>query len=155
MDDSIPHGSIEIGQLFIKKARDESRFFTPMQVLKLAYIAHGFMLGIHGKPLIGEPVEVWPYGPVFSILYHRIKGYRSTPITADIDAGIEAAKLSSEEDSIIKQTYEIYKNYSGVELSSMTHKTGTPWHDSNAQELSHIPNEYIKSYYEELAKSSR
>lgn len=27
---------------------------TPMKLLKLAYIAHGYMLGMHGEPLLDE-----------------------------------------------------------------------------------------------------
>jgi len=44
-------------------ARQANNPLTPMQVLKLAYIAHGWQLGLHGRPLINEPVEAWKYGP--------------------------------------------------------------------------------------------
>ena len=44
-----------------------------MHVLKLVYVCHGWMLGIHGAPLITEPVEAWTYSPVVPTVYHRYK----------------------------------------------------------------------------------
>ena len=35
-----------------------------MHAIKLVYLCHGWMLGIYGRSLIGEPVEAWRYGPV-------------------------------------------------------------------------------------------
>ena len=35
-----------------------------MQVLKLVYYCHAWMLGLYGRPLIRQPIEAWRYGPV-------------------------------------------------------------------------------------------
>jgi uncharacterized phage-associated protein len=37
---------------------------TPLQLLKLAYIAHGWSFPIRKQGLIGERIEAWQYGPV-------------------------------------------------------------------------------------------
>ena len=54
---------------------------TPMHILKMAYLAHGWMLGIFEEPLIYEPVDAWRYGPVVPILYHKYKSFRGDPIS--------------------------------------------------------------------------
>ena len=41
---------------------------TVMHILKLTYLAHGWMLGFHKRPLIKEPIEALIYGPVIPIL---------------------------------------------------------------------------------------
>ena len=46
---------------------------TVMHVLKLVYLAHGWMLGLHKRPLIKEQVEAWLYGPVILVLYQKYK----------------------------------------------------------------------------------
>lgn len=153
MNENTVYSSITIGQSFIEKARADGRNFTPMQLLKLAYIAHGWMLGINATLLIGEFAEVWPYGPVYPLLYHRIKGYRNNGITADITAGADVVKLLSNREDIVKRTYDVYKDYSGPQLSSMTHEVGSPWYESKKQGLLYIPNEYIQSHYEKRVKS--
>ena len=48
---------------------------TPMHVLKLTYLCHGWMLGIYDHALINEPVEAWQYGPVVPSLYHKYKKF--------------------------------------------------------------------------------
>ena len=42
---------------------------TPLQVIKLAYIAHGFTLALLGRSLVPEPIEAWRYGPVIPSIY--------------------------------------------------------------------------------------
>lgn len=46
---------------------------TPLQVIKLTYIAHGYSLAINGEPLVDEAVEAWRHGPVVPSVYHRAK----------------------------------------------------------------------------------
>ncbi|KQH74402.1 Panacea domain-containing protein [Xylella fastidiosa] len=54
---------------------------TPLQVLKLVYLAHGWCLGVHTQPLIDELVEAWRAGPLIRSLYNVIKQDRSSGIT--------------------------------------------------------------------------
>ena len=46
---------------------------TPMGIVKLVYLAHGWQLGWDGEPLINEPVEAWTYGPVILACTTAIK----------------------------------------------------------------------------------
>ena len=53
---------------------------TPMQLIKLVYIAHGYMLGKHGRPLLDEAVQAWQYGPVVPSVYQAVKSFQSAPV---------------------------------------------------------------------------
>ena len=44
---------------------------TPLHVVKLVYLCHGWMLGIKGQPLIDEPIVTGRYGPVIQSVYDR------------------------------------------------------------------------------------
>ena len=57
---------------------------TPMHVLKLAYLCHGWMLGVFGRGLIAEPAEAWRYGPVIPTVYHTYKSFRGEPIAVPL-----------------------------------------------------------------------
>ena len=48
---------------------------TPMHMIKLVYLSHGWMLGLRERSLINEAVEAWRYGPVVPSVYHRFKSF--------------------------------------------------------------------------------
>jgi uncharacterized phage-associated protein len=54
---------------------------TPMQLVKLVFLCHGWMLGLYGKPLVRDRIEAWKYGPVIPKLYNAVKQYRGGPIS--------------------------------------------------------------------------
>ena len=124
---------------------------TPMQLLKLVYISHGWMLGLHGRPLLTESVEAWTYGPVVPSVYHAYKRYRNSHISDDpVD---HTADLDASEKDLIEQVWNVYGKYSGIQLSGLTHKPGTPW-EITRQRFgvgAIIPNDLIEDYYRRLA----
>ncbi|HWA39593.1 MAG TPA: type II toxin-antitoxin system antitoxin SocA domain-containing protein [Burkholderiales bacterium] len=128
---------------------------TPMQLIKLAYIAHGYMLGRHGSPLLDEEVEAWQYGPVVPTLYHAVKAFKSNPINA-VPGAVDFA-FSNEEKAVIDGVANIYGRYNGIVLSAATHKPGTPWHQtwSTFGKNAPISNDLIESFYSELLKQEK
>ena len=51
---------------------------TSLQIQKITYIAHGYMLGIHGVPLVSDQAQAWKLGPVFPEIYWKFKSGSST-----------------------------------------------------------------------------
>jgi len=64
--------TLAVANYLIGKAQSEGRSITPMQLIKLVYIAHGWTLGLYDQPLIGEQVEAWTYGPGHSLGLSRL-----------------------------------------------------------------------------------
>ena len=127
---------------------------TPMHVLKLVYISHGWTLGLYGRSLINEPAEAWRYGPVVPSVYHRYKSFRGDPITTEpVDRSDE---FDDEQRDVIEQVHEVYGDFTALQLSALTHKPGTPW-DVTYREYGAgviIPNELIRDYYRRLAEQA-
>ena len=98
--------SITVAKRFIDIAeKDNGNTLTPMQLLKLVYIAHGTMLGKYSMPLINDKVEAWKYGPVIKPLYDAIKTYRNEPVTNfnhSLATKEELGQISEVENKIIK-----------------------------------------------------
>jgi uncharacterized phage-associated protein len=144
--------SMTVANRFLEFARERGDALTPMQILKLVYIAHGWMLGLHGRPLIREEVEAWQYGPVIRQLYNEIRHFKSQPVTGQINKG--EGVLDAEESDIISQVYAVYGNKSGPALSRLTHQAGSPWHrvyePGSFGDV--IPNDLIEDHYAQLAK---
>ena len=60
--------ALAIANYYIDKANVEDTPLDHLRLQKLVYLAHGWHLAIHGRPLIEESVEAWKYGPVIADL---------------------------------------------------------------------------------------
>lgn len=138
----------------VRLAQNAGRSLTPMQVLKLVFLCHGWMLGLYGRPLIRDRIEAWKYGPVIPDLYHAVKRYRNRPVEAPVNAPRE--RLDAQQDHLIGQVFDIYGDWTGEELSHLTHERGSPWDqvfDDDGWGLG-IPTGVIKDYYARQARQA-
>ena len=143
---------------------------TPLQVIKLVYVAHGYSLALLGKPLAGETIEAWRYGPVVPSVYHSAKKYGGSPIrellysgiSVDDRDGVEGAKkffastIPKEQRDILDGVLEGYGNFTGPELIDITHKEGhwKKYYKPRAMRQK-IPDDAIKEHYSEVIKNGR
>jgi uncharacterized phage-associated protein len=139
--------SLAVAQEILNNVKCQGCALTPMQLIKLSYIAHGYMLGRYGKPLLNESVKAWQYGPVVPSVYAAVRQYKDTPVT-EID-GASDVSLSDEEKLIIKQVVDKYANFDGIVLSTATHKTDTPWELTwrHSGQNASISNDMIRHFY--------
>lgn len=123
---------------------------TPMQLIKLVYVAHGYMLGRHGKPLLDEEVQAWRYGPVVPSVYHAVKEYRSSPVDCIRRAPMH--RFDPLEEATMREVARIYRHATGVQLSSATHRPETPWSITwnLLGQNGPISNDLIEEFYRKL-----
>jgi uncharacterized phage-associated protein len=147
--------SIEIGNYFIKKSLDTGKELTPMKLIKMVYIAHGWHLALTSQPLLSEAVHAWQYGPVITSLYEKIKGYGKHQIDSLIilyqnEESIIPIVKDENILPILNRVWDVYSDYNGLQLSSLTHQDGTPWEVTTRQanKNSIIANDLIKNYYQ-------
>ena len=140
--------------------KNQKASITPMKLQKLIYFLQGWHLAITGRSAIDGEFEAWPYGPVNPDLYHRFKEDRNNPISkyARSLSGGESQTLIVDPDAqrefqeIFEFVVERYTRYSGVQLSAMTHVSGTPWDIARNKGEDVIPKDKIKEYFIKLAQ---
>lgn len=115
------------------------------------------MLGLNGRPLIGESVEAWRYGPVLPSLYNSVKHFRNQPVQYPLKQGFISPQVIHEnfdpkEMSVMQQVYDIYGKYDGITLSKLTHKPNSPWSITwgDFGQNSEIPNDLIEAHFRSL-----
>lgn len=147
--------SITVANRFLELAEDADDALTPMQILKLVYIAHGWMLGLYGRPLVSDDIQAWQYGPVIPRLYNAMRHFRSSPVEGPLP-GAKGPSLNSDEESIVRQVYEIYGHLSGPALSRLTHAKGTPWDMTYEPGVFGIgiSNDIIEDHYARMAQEA-
>lgn len=127
---------------------------TNLQILKLTYISHGYMLAIHDVPLIEDDVQAWEHGPVIPKIYNKFKKWRSGVIGR---TSYIPKPFRTEEREILEAVFAHYGKYCGYYLSQITHEDGkieTPWKQCYQSGMNlPIPNEITKKYYKTLLRN--
>ena len=175
MGDEVMFPTKAVANFFIDLGRAyKVHDLTPMKLQKLVYYAHGWHLAVTGKPLITEPVQAWPFGPVIPQLYHDCKEYDDSPVTRKLTSmellpgtmkfrtftpEIEGKSPEIDETkAILTKVWNTYSKFTSIQLSNMTHEAGTPWDQVNRQYGGQIPkkmvidNDVIRQYFEKQAK---
>lgn len=140
---------------------------TSLQVIKTAYIAHGYSLAVLDKPLVKEDAQAWRYGPVFPSMYFALRDHEQRPIQSleycgtardGPEIGARRKFISNQIDTkrrdILDATIEMYGQLSGNRLIAITHAKDTPWKKYYKPGSFHtvIPNEATRQYYKKKLK---
>ncbi len=147
----VGHQSQAVANYLLALSKRDGRPVTPMQLLKLVFISHGWMLGLHGRPLCSEGTEAWRYGPVIPSLYHAYKEYGSGHI--GYVGSADADEFDAEEKLVLEQVWGHYSKFTGIQLSTLTHRPKSPW-DETVRMSGYgtgISNDLMAEYYRRLA----
>lgn len=135
---------------------------TALQVIKTAYIAHGYSLAGLDRPLVREQAQAWRYGPVFPSMYFALRDHGSGPIQSleycgtmpdgpEIDDRVKffTSRIDEERREILDAAIEVYGGLPGSRLIAITHADDTPWKKYYKPGVFHtsIPDEATKEYY--------
>lgn len=132
---------------------------TPMKLVKLVYIAHGWHLGITDTALIDENPEAWKYGPVVPRVYHEFKRFGKSPIKMEIQ--LKEDELPSNTREFLDKIWSVYGRFTAIQLSEKTHQPGTPWYivwhnnRKKAGETLQIPDTLIRNYYRRMLELNK
>lgn len=166
-----PYSPLAVANYFLDLAEREGQTLDPMKLQKLVYIAHGWCLAIYGDALIDEPVEAWQFGPVISTLYHEFKEFGADPIKRrafDIQPAPRWPRRAvyqphvpvgdAETTELLEQVWDTYGGFSALELSSFTHRAGTPWFETwqgrgSKRRGIDIGDDLIKQHFLALARA--
>ena len=115
--------ALSIANYFIELSQQDGRILRPLKLMKLVYIAHGYMLALLDRSTDGtkrERVEAWQYGPVFPSVYYSFKNYAI---------------------------------YTDTSLVTILHAKGTPWERLYKKDKNVIiPDSETKAYYKDIIK---
>ncbi len=137
-----------VANWFIRKSIHDDKPKTQLQIMKLVYFSHAWMLGIYGRPLISQTVKAWKYGPVVPTLYQDLKHWGNRPIERLIE-GYTDTNFDSNALDILRQVDDVYGDLDAWHLSSLTHIPESPWFVTRVDkyEGATIADELIQDYF--------
>lgn len=150
----MPYSAAKIANEMLSIAQARGEEITPLKLLKLVYIAHGWSFPYLREPLLAEPAQAWQYGPVVPSLYRAVSRFRAGPIT-ELVPDTDPQELSEQAKTLVQSVYDTYSGYSGIQLSNMTHMPNTPWSDAwlSRGKNAIIPNDRIAAHYQHLLET--
>ncbi len=158
--------AIAIANYFIDKSQVENKELTLLFLIKLVYLAHGYLLAMMddgGFDPRFDKVEAWKYGPVIPSVYHTFKYNKTNPIkekgtvlTFDENNVLifeEPEITDSGQKIVLDFVWNRYKNYSIEEIIKLTHREDTPWaYCYRVGKNVEIPDEYTSMYYKRMVE---
>jgi len=151
-------GAREIANKLLQLANARDISLTSMQLIKLVYLAHGWSLVMFDEPIVGNTPQAWQYGPVYPVIYKSVKKSGSSPVT-DMIAKKDTGEVYFPEDisqqrlNFLSSILHSYGNKPAFELSSITHKKGTPWYKTYHEigKYQDIPIDFMRGHFQQLA----
>ena len=151
------HDARSVANQIIERAHQSQRAITHLEVQKLLYFCHAWMLGLYQEPLIEQPIEAWQYGPVVPDVYNSLRRHGGEPITRLIP-GVAKDEYSEIEADIIDQVFQKYGGLTVGQLIAATHATGAPWAQTwdkyGPSGHAVIPDPIIEDYYADKARNT-
>jgi uncharacterized phage-associated protein len=163
-----PQDARAVANYFLELAKKEGRNIDPMGIQKLVYFAHGWNLAINNRPLIAQRIEAWDYGPVIRDLYQAFRKFGDGPITEPamiVAAGPGTSQIRFEVPriapvaenvdtiSLLNRVWEVYKPFTSIQLSNMTHEPGSPWKQARDARKNVIDDARITEFFKSQVPS--
>lgn len=132
----VPYTPQHIANYFIDCAKRDGRSLDPLKLIKLVYIAYGWVLALTSTRLFEERIEAWKHGPVIPSIYHEFKHHRYSAIEEkagdfDMESGAYVTPEIPASDAttrmILEKVWAAYGGFTGWALRNKTHEPGTPW----------------------------
>lgn len=125
------YSAMQVANAFIRRSQNgDIPNLTPMKLQKLMFFAQSWYLRLFRTRLINDEFIRWQYGPVVQSVYYEFSKNRGTEIRhraknalgSDFDSHLDAS-----DENFLDEIIEAYGDYTGWQLSDMTHVNGGAW----------------------------
>lgn len=146
-EDYKPFSSLQVMSFIAQACLRKGYPYNVTKLQKLLYCCYGVVLAVKDFTLCYETPEAWQHGPVFPSTFRYIKTFGLESLNSDRTFEIHAP---NEIKSIVLQTIRTFGVFSASQLSSWSHRKGSPWSNAtnNGKEFyKPLNNDLIKIYF--------
>lgn len=116
-----------------------------LKLQKLLYFAQALSLVRNNKRIFRNLILAWKHGPVVRSVYNQYKHSGKKHLHCSHEAIVDS--LTKKDVQVIEDTLETFKNYTGGQLTDITHKH-RPWKDVFEEDKNkQITPKRLKEYY--------
>lgn len=141
-----------VANFFLEEGLQDNIEIDQLKIQKLVYYAYAwYAANYDGASLFPEEIEAWRHGPVVRTVWEAFRRFKDKPITEPatkidmIGDGLQYTVPQVEESyrSFLRSVWQTYKEYTGTQLSNLTHSSDEPWSVIRARASSYYDNPII------------
>lgn len=148
------YSSVQAAWAVLREAKIQDKPLSNLQLQKLVYICHGYLLGWKNVPLIEDKIEAWKYGPVIAEVYKEFNNEDKEIEVSGAENIITDLDKDENAKACIRQVVKIYGDYNGNQLVNLTHQEDSPWFEAfnkkrgfSSIKRKYIQNDKIRSHF--------
>lgn len=133
---------------------DNNRPVTQLHVQKLMYLFEAYYMNKLKKDRLYDcEYQAWDFGPVAIPLYNKFKKYGRNNIKLTPDEIEIGNNISECKKELLNKIYDVFKNYTAMQLVNFTHAEGSPWKEAwDKKAYSIIPKDKIRGWFSKYVK---
>ncbi|WP_305084650.1 Panacea domain-containing protein [uncultured Clostridium sp.] len=135
--------------------KKDNKSVTQLHIQKLMFLVEAFYMCITNESQLYEcQYKAWNFGPVATQLYKKFKIYGKEEIVLNESQIADGESITEEKKNIIKAIYEVFKEFSAMDLVKFTHAEGSPWKKAwDNEQYSVISKEEMKNWFSKYVKN--
>lgn len=149
VSDNVKNDIVKDAYYLINLFHRDNKIVTQLHVQKLMFLFEAFYMNMQNvKSLYECDYHAWNFGPVAIPLYKEFKKYGKEDVTLNEEMIKEGDSIELTRKNIMKEIYELFKDYTALQLVNFTHAEGSPWKEAwDYKPYSVIPKEKIKAWF--------
>ncbi len=148
------HDARAVANYLLRHAQENGVPVAATDLVKLVFLSHGWMLGLHHRPLIRDKVVTTSVGPMIWGVYRGFK-QQGLNLHKEIPS-IKVVQFTEQEKKVMEDVFQRYSTKSPFELTSIITRPGTPWYQARPYgKFLAIPDAITREYYFNLAEKNR
>lgn len=144
--DNIVHDAFYLIELF----HNEHRTVTQIHIQKLMFLFEAYYMNKYQTDKLYDcDYKAWDFGPVTIPLYKHFKKYGKDDIKLTNEEIEKGNEIDEKKKESLREIYEVFKEYSAMQLVNFTHAEGSPWKEAwTEQKYSIISKKKMKKWFE-------
>lgn len=122
---------------------------TQLHVQKLMFLFEAYYMNAMKQDRLYDcGYKAWNFGPVAPKLYMKYKNFGKDDIHLTEDEIQQGNDISPTKKELMEKLYDIFKDYSAMDLVAFTHAKGSPWEQVwNNNQYGDISKKSMKEWF--------
>lgn len=150
------HDARNIANELLELAASQGQGIMAPELMDMVCLAHGFMLAMHHRILVCQPLEAWQEGPVIPELHRCLRPFGEGPVTRRLQGNVRRP-LDAQEQQAIRAALAAARTAGSERLARVLRARGSPWNRQWKSRMGtsvEIPEREIREFHHKMIQAA-